>query len=369
MPRKNKKPAPPAKKKTSARLKTTLTLGAMVVIFSISTGLLVHDLQTIGRIQASSRSAINNAELTKQYQKLRARADQLIAKSKTINLAVIDVDHINHSLDRIKIELATNRLSKAKANLAEASTELTSYEARLDGIITAQARPTPIPVSADARASVARHYTPIIMYHHTPADFERQLQLIRDRGYTTLTMSEIHNDLADPSKLTAKAVAITFDDGYTDQLNAFALLQKYNMKATFFIITSGQASNWCVGMNRHHDQPQSCGNDFMGEADIKMLDQSGIIEIGDHTVDHLHIDGLGASAQAYQISAAKQSLERLLGHPIYSFAYPYGGFNQSAISQVMASGLTNAVTTVAGTDHNAGDLFTLSRIRDAYKLH
>lgn len=369
MSKKNIQLAKSTKSKRFAHLKTTLVLSVMLIALSASAGLLTHDLRVIGRAHSSSAPSAGKIELARQYHRLRVQADQLIEKSKTVNLAIIDVDHINDSLDRINIELTTNLLTEAKTNLQSIRTELTSYEIRLDGIILAQARPTPLPITASASTSPTRHYTPIIMYHHTPADFERQLQIIRDRGYTTLTMSELHNGLADPSRLPAKSVAITFDDGYSDQLNAFALLQKYNMKATFFIITSGQASNWCVGMNRHHDQPQPCGNDFMSETDIKMLDQSGIIEIGDHTADHLHLDGLGPEAQAHQIISAKQALEQLLAHAVYSFAYPYGGFNQSVINQVMNSGLTNAVTTISGTDHSAGDLFTLSRIRDAYKLH
>ncbi len=369
MPKKNKKLVKSAQSSRFTHLKTHLVLAAMIIILGGSAGLLVHDIQTIGCTHPSSAPSAGKLELAKQYNKLRIQIGQLIAKSKTVDPTIIDVDQTNRNLDRINIELVTNNLIEAKANLQSVDTELIDYEAQLNDTILAQTRPTPVPITTSMSASSTRHYTPIIMYHHTPVDFERQLQIIRDRGYTTLTMSELHNGLADPSRLPAKSVAITFDDGYSDQLDAFALLQKYNMKATFFIITSGQASDWCIGMNRHHDQPQPCGNDFMSATDIKMLDRSGTIEIGNHTADHLRLDGLGPEAQAYQIISAKQALEQLLGHDIYSFAYPYGSFNQSTIDQVMSSGLTNAVTTIVDTDHNAGDLFTLSRIVDADKLH
>ena len=72
---------------------------------------------------------------------------------------------------------------------------------------------------------------PALIYHKTPDNFEQQLIALRDKGYTTITMSELNEIIRGRTAGPAKPVAITFDDGFSDQLRAFDLLKKYNMKA------------------------------------------------------------------------------------------------------------------------------------------
>jgi peptidoglycan/xylan/chitin deacetylase (PgdA/CDA1 family) len=89
----------------------------------------------------------------------------------------------------------------------------------------------------------------ILMYHRiiecerdiwglavTPTNFEAQLQVLQ-KSFTVMTLSDLA--LAQVQGQTPnRAVAITFDDGYIDNLvNAKPILTKYNVPATIFIAT------------------------------------------------------------------------------------------------------------------------------------
>jgi len=92
---------------------------------------------------------------------------------------------------------------------------------------------------------------PILLYHRifapsadpvmlcvTPACFESHLEFLK-KYYNVLPLSELSGRLA-TGTLEGDEAAITFDDGYRDNLvNALPLLEKYDIPATIFI-TTGQ---------------------------------------------------------------------------------------------------------------------------------
>jgi hypothetical protein len=83
---------------------------------------------------------------------------------------------------------------------------------------------------------------PVLLYHQvypsgstTPAVLEQHFQYIAKKRFHTFTCTETLTR----KKLPARALLITFDDGYYDNfLYVFPLLKKYNLKATFFINTA-----------------------------------------------------------------------------------------------------------------------------------
>jgi peptidoglycan/xylan/chitin deacetylase (PgdA/CDA1 family) len=79
----------------------------------------------------------------------------------------------------------------------------------------------------------------------SPAHFAEQLEVIR-RCCQPLSLTELVNQLDDGS-LPARAVALTFDDGYADVLvHALPRLQHHTIPATVFVVTGclGQAFWW-----------------------------------------------------------------------------------------------------------------------------
>lgn len=170
---------------------------------------------------------------------------------------------------------------------------------------------------------------PILMYHNVSAvenagkgltvftdKLESQFRYLEENGFTTFHFSELENMVSLPKK----SIVITFDDVTENQLiYAVPLLQKYNLKATFFIPFAyiGKTDIW----NR---SSESEGEKIMSIQQLKELDNR--VELGLHsfahkkyaTLSHSEIDG--DFAQCFEI--IKEN-----GLKVYNaLAYPYGNY-------------------------------------------
>jgi peptidoglycan/xylan/chitin deacetylase (PgdA/CDA1 family) len=150
------------------------------------------------------------------------------------------------------------------------------------------------------------------------------------------------------------------------------LLERYHQKATFFIIDGGPESNWCIGAGRQYhlasQPPNGCGDAYLTWDQVRTIDQSGLVTIGAHTINHRNLPDLNESQQWYEIEQGKQILEDQLGHRVADFAYPYGGFNSTSLTLVQRAGFRSAVTTLPGMYQAQGGQYTLHRDRSAYNL-
>jgi len=86
------------------------------------------------------------------------------------------------------------------------------------------------------------------------------------------------------------------------------------------------------------------------------------VEIGGHTLSHAKLHELEPSAQAAEIGQNKIALERIVGHPILSFAYPFDYLNDSAKEQAKKAGYAYAVATDSGPRAMHQDPFEIRRI-------
>lgn len=122
----------------------------------------------------------------------------------------------------------------------------------------------------------------------------------------------------------------SWDDGHITEMKTVRLLEKYGIRATFYIPID------------YIDKP-----DHLTWDSVKGLDRN--FEIGGHTVSHpgdlklLYDDELHA-----EIYGCKGMMESVLGHEIRSFCYPRGRYNEKVINHVMESGFLNARTTKIG---------------------
>ncbi len=206
---------------------------------------------------------------------------------------------------------------------------------------------------------------PILMYHYTPANFEAQLQHLQSHGYTAISMGQLSNFLYTGGPLPTKPVVITFDDGFEDQLHSFELLKKYQMKATFYIILGGEDSNHCIGLTRTN---LACGDSYLNWSQVKQLEDSGLIEIGAHTLNHADLPILNEQKQWQEITESKKRLEDMYNITVSTFAYPYGRYDQTTINLVKKAGFFTAVTTQSETVQTSLGRYTLPRVRDALLL-
>ena len=140
---------------------------------------------------------------------------------------------------------------------------------------------------------------------------------------------------------------LTFDDGYADfYYDAFPLLKKYQVKATVYIITD------YIGWEG-----------FLNKQQIQELLDSGLVEIGSHTLDHYNLKYVASSEAKRQIVESKQYLEETFNTPIETFAYPFGGFNDDVVQITKEASYSAAVSVIPGMTQSPDNLFYLSRIR------
>ncbi|MFL9693777.1 polysaccharide deacetylase family protein [Aeromonas veronii] len=227
----------------------------------------------------------------------------------------------------------------------------------------------------DAVVETLRREMPVIMYHRFIEQdsekgvhgtwmpitmFEKHLRLMKWLGYETLTF----RDLADKGfihrlQYGKKYLMITADDGYQDNLTRMLpLLEKYGYKAVVYVVTGEGYNRWDV---EHPTNPDTKVSLMSGEQ-VKSLAASGHVEIGGHTLTHPRLSELTPEQQAHEIQENKRQLEALLGHPLLSFAYPYGDINDSAKEQAIAAGYRFAVATNSGPKAMHQDPFQIRRI-------
>lgn len=206
---------------------------------------------------------------------------------------------------------------------------------------------------------------PILMYHYvrdindpsdqagmslsvSPVTFDQQMSFLEQNNYQSINLTELANGYAGKFNTinNKKPIVITFDDGYDDAYTqAYPILKKHNLTATFYII-SGQIGH----------------SERMSAKQIISLDKNGMT-IGSHTVSHPELTNISADQLNNQLLESKNTLETLLGHSVLDFCYPAGKYNADVINSVIAIGYKSAVTTDRGLSEINSNLFKLPRYR------
>ena len=88
----------------------------------------------------------------------------------------------------------------------------------------------------------------------------------------------------------------------------------------------------------------------------------GLIEIGAHTVSHPLLPVHSRDIQRHEILNGKLQLERMLGIPIDTFAYPYGEYDQASLDIVQEAEFLCACTTVENMCTVGTSIYELPRV-------
>ncbi|WP_409574849.1 polysaccharide deacetylase family protein [Thiobacillus sp.] len=223
------------------------------------------------------------------------------------------------------------------------------------------------PVSRALHRSAGQHGPIMLMYHAvqpgkgTPdwpwavsmQRFREQLDFLATEGYATPTMAELVD--APAKKWDGRTAVITFDDGYADNLAACEELQKRGMRATWFIVSGsvGQSPRWPAD-----GRP---GDRLLNSAELCEMQENGM-EIGSHTVSHARLPDADDERLMRELGESKASLESMLGHPVSSFAYPYGAWDERCANAVKQAGYAASCTTQTGWALRDKDPYRLRRL-------
>ena len=213
-------------------------------------------------------------------------------------------------------------------------------------------------------------------------------------------------------------LAMTFDDGYVDNLEyAAPLLEEHGIRGTFYPVAGllgsalppwydvtarcvqqlharGEGTDLqgrptaTIAEGAHATAVVEAAKDLSSEARHTMVEyllerlgqapdfhpRDGIMsaaqlrtlvdtghEVGSHSVAHEILPLLTAEALAGEIQDSRELLRSALGKDIASFCYPNGDFDERTLSLVAESGYDHAVTTIDGDNAPGEPPFTLRR--------
>lgn len=231
--------------------------------------------------------------------------------------------------------------------------------------------------------------------------FAEQMSYLAE-NYEVVFMDDLVGHLKGDSK--EFVVAVTFDDGYKDNLtHALPILEQYNIPATIYITTRFPEGDTWMWWNEIWDyldnndamevndvpegltistlrQKIKCFNKLfdwilnlsyekqkkyvetltksvarkqysnlcLNWEEIKILDQHPLVTIGAHTNSHPNLKKLTEQEAFAEMSHSKNLLEEKLKHSVEHFAYPFGTHNEADVREFeLASrcGFRTAVTT------------------------
>ncbi len=201
----------------------------------------------------------------------------------------------------------------------------------------------------------------ILMYHRvatessdphllcvSPENFEEHIKYLK-QNKKIVALSKITKKDCDKN-----SVAITFDDGYLDNLtNALPILKKYDAPATIFI-TAG-----LLGKKFPWDNQESTGR-CMTKEELIELSKEPLIEIGAHTMTHPRLSILTKEKQEYEITESKKLLKEIIRNDIKSFAYPFGDFNNETM-EIAKNNFKQTCSTKAGSTDKKTNISLLPR--------
>ena len=250
-------------------------------------------------------------------------------------------------------------------------------------------------------------------------NFEKQIKKLKSK-YKVCSMDEFVDNLK--KNKNEFMLAITFDDGYKDNLiHALPILEKFEIPASIYITTKFLNENivmWWYELSevirdnstlrfefekknfyfsiKNHKQKliafKNLKNIFLNlkidkqnellekitntekrknyseiclnSKEVKILDKHPLITIGSHSHNHLNFRILSNDEIQHEVTKSSEILENLLNHEIKHFCYPYGGKNQASHREFDIIENLNFDSAVTGRTYPIKNynLFSLPRI-------
>lgn len=206
---------------------------------------------------------------------------------------------------------------------------------------------------------------PILMYHSiaefkgsgirdlyvSPASFEKQMQYLKDNGYTLLTFER----WSEADKVE-KPVLVTFDDGYENLWNAYKVFAKlkddrFQPAGTIFAI-----ADFINRPNR------------LSRLELLEMSDSGMFSIQSHTATHPDLRNI--TNYEYELKGSKEKFEAITGKPVIALSYPYGFVDDKVVAETkkyyqFAVTIRQGVFVAKG---QADELYRLPRVFVTYDM-
>lgn len=212
---------------------------------------------------------------------------------------------------------------------------------------------------------------PIIYYHRIasppaeapvkdiymePERFASQMKWLKRLGFSGINLSQFMDYFDRGEKPARRSIAITFDDGFEDNMDAFSVLHECGFSATIFVVAG------CIGRRVNHQfATDSRGELVLSAEQLRRLAREGA-DIQSHGLTHRRLTKLPEKDAMREIADSKKILEDILGKTVDLFCYPYGDFNPRIEAMAKFAGYRAAISTVHGKTHRPDERYCLKRI-------
>ena len=184
----------------------------------------------------------------------------------------------------------------------------------------------------------------ILMYHHilkdtsyhgkyvvSPSQFEEDLMYLKQNGYETVLIKDLIDFVYLKKELPQKCAVLSFDDGHLSNYHyIFPLIKKSNDKIVISVV--GEYTD-----NATNTEDRNVAYSYLKWEDIKELDDSGLVEIANHTYNfhnknkRMGIGSVIGETKEEYTKIIKDDLEKLnkkikdiTGKEPFTFTYPFG---------------------------------------------
>lgn len=202
-----------------------------------------------------------------------------------------------------------------------------------------------VPQTKAVSASESTVELPVVMYHSIykdsklqgkyvidPQKFEDDLNMLKEKGYTTITVQDLIDYTESNKKLPEKPIMLTFDDGYyNNYLYAYPLLKKYKCKAIISPVV------YYTELYSNSSETLSPSYSHCTWKQLEEMQNSGYVEIQNHSYNlHTQNERLGLqqkkgesnadykSVVVKDLSEAQDKFKSNLNYTPTAFVYPFG---------------------------------------------
>ena len=201
---------------------------------------------------------------------------------------------------------------------------------------------------------------PVLMYHSidytddksnrmtvSPEIFAKQIKFLSDKKYNVIPLAEAVDYIEKRIRPPAKTVAITLDDGYENNyIYAYPVLKRHKIPATIFVVADLAGKEG-----------------FMTWDEIRELSDSGLVEIGSHTVSHYWLQYLDDKLLKHELEDSKEIIETRLGREARFICYPMGSYDERVKQAARHAGYRAGFATKPTRILPNHDVYEIKRVR------